>query len=229
MSLTMLIPEYESEADPGQSRHLGVASQVYVISLLERRDRREQMERLREALGISWTIIDATPFTSPLVHNLFHWIVLERTKLDQDKSAFCWPHEIDALSVLTHQPLPASGSELWTPAPPPQSITPSPSSVPHLICATEDLSMPPEIYDFLILTPARVACWHSHLCAIRTFIDRGEGDSDDVAIVLEDDVDIEKDIADRLSAIWKDLPAGWDMVLLGKSTELLHFTASSIC
>ena len=89
--------------------------------------------------------------------------------------------------------------------------------------------MPPEIYDFLILTPARVACWHSHLCAIRTFIDRGEGDSDDVAIVLEDDVDIEKDIAHRLSAIWKDLPAGWDMVLLGKSTELLHFTASSIC
>ena len=232
------ISEHEPQPGPGRTHFLGFASYIYVISLAERQDRHEQMERLRTALNLSWTIIDATPFTNPLVHHLLDWVVHQReqTPLGEGNSGtgtetntnsiFRWPREINALSVLTHEPLLPSGSDVWTAQPPPLpvSIQPSsPSSLPLLLSAVDDYSLPTGILrtiDWMKLTPARVACWHSHVSAIRTFIDNADTQPEDVAVFLEDDIDMEKDIADRLSESWKALPTGWDIVLLGKSTEL---------
>lgn len=232
------ISEHEHKPEPGRTHSLGFESHIYVISLPERQDRREPMERLRTALNLSWTIIDATPFTNPLIYGIFDWVVYQREQSPlgggdpstgietSTNSVFRWPREINALSVLTHEPLLPSGSDVWTTQPPPLpvSIRPSsPSSPPPLMSAVDDYSMPTGILSdvhWMKLTPARVACWYSHVSAIRTFIDRADTQSEDVALFLEDDIDMEKDIADRLSGIWKVLPTGWDIVLLGESTEI---------
>ncbi|KAG8221481.1 hypothetical protein J3R82DRAFT_1694 [Butyriboletus roseoflavus] len=227
------ISESEPEPEQGRTRFLGFASHIYLISLPERKDRHEQMELLRTALNLSWTIVDATPFTNPLVYRLLDWVVHQREQTPlgvgnastgtetSTNSIFHWPREINALSVLTHEPLLPSGSDVWItqPAPLPVSMTPSsPSSPPPLLSAVDDFSMPTgilRIVDWMKLSPARVACWHSHVSAIRVFIDKDDTQPEDVAVFLEDDIDMEKDIADRLSGIWKVLPAGWDIVLLG--------------
>ncbi|KAG6808602.1 hypothetical protein H0H92_003577 [Tricholoma furcatifolium] len=39
--------------------------------------------------------------------------------------------------------------------------------------------------------------------------------ADDAVIVLEDDVDMERDIQQRLQSVWSFLPSGWDIVYLG--------------
>jgi hypothetical protein len=233
--------EQEPKPEPGRTHSLGFASQIYVISLPERQDRREPMERLRSALNLSWTIIDATPFTNPLIYRIFDWVVYQReqsplgggdpsTGIETSaNSVFRWPREINALSVLTREPLLPSGSDVWTTQPPPLpvSIRPSsPSSPPPLMSAVDDYSMPTgtlSVVHWMKLTPARVACWYSHVSAIRTFTDRDDTQPEDVAVFLEDDIDMEKDIADRLSGIWKVLPTGWDIVLLGESTEIYLF------
>ncbi|KAG6373233.1 hypothetical protein JVT61DRAFT_6859 [Boletus reticuloceps] len=44
--------------------HLGIGiprTHIYVISLAERQDRREQMELLRTIQNLTWTVIDAVP------------------------------------------------------------------------------------------------------------------------------------------------------------------------
>ena len=38
---------------------------------------------------------------------------------------------------------------------------------------------------------------------------------DDVAIILEDDVDLEWDLERRLRYLWQFLPSDWDQVMLG--------------
>ncbi|KAF8550963.1 hypothetical protein OG21DRAFT_1478333 [Imleria badia] len=223
-----------SEPEPGRPHFLGVASHIYLISLPQRQDRREQMERLRVALNLSWTIIDATPSTNPLIYRLLDWVVYhreqapliggEKPSTDTQTSSnftFRWPRDIDALSVLTHEPLLPSGSDVWTTEPPPfpESIKPSSlSSPPPLMNAVDDYAMPTGILSevhWMKLTPGQVACWHSHTSAIRTFAGKDDTQPEDVAVFLEDDVDMEKDIAHRLSDLWNFLPAGWDIVLLG--------------
>ncbi|KAG1741827.1 uncharacterized protein EDB91DRAFT_1129564 [Suillus paluster] len=67
----------------------------------------------------------------------------------------------------------------------------------------------------MILTASKISCWYSHISAVRQFIDRGNATSEDVAIFLEDDIDMEKDIEIRMRHVWTSLPPGWDIVLLG--------------
>jgi hypothetical protein len=62
------------------------------------------------------------------------------------------------------------------------------------------------------LKPVEIACWHSHFEVLRKIAD---GD-DDVAIILEDDIDMEWDLARRLRYVWKFLPERWDQVWIGK-------------
>lgn len=38
---------------------------------------------------------------------------------------------------------------------------------------------------------------------------------DDVAIIFEDDIDMELDLHSRLAHMWSSLPPEWDIVLLG--------------
>ena len=44
---------------------------------------------------------------------------------------------------------------------------------------------------YMILTPSKIACWYSHVTAIRQFVDAKDARSDDVAVILEDDIDME--------------------------------------
>ncbi|KAF8143296.1 hypothetical protein K438DRAFT_1876361, partial [Mycena galopus ATCC 62051] len=61
-------------------------------------------------------------------------------------------------------------------------------------------------------TPVRIACWHSHLSAIQRASTHARNKA---ALILEDDVDMEADIKERLSSIWSLLPSDWDIVFLG--------------
>ncbi|KAF8439297.1 hypothetical protein L210DRAFT_924227 [Boletus edulis BED1] len=212
--------------------HLGIGiphTHIYVISLAERQDRREQMELLRTTQNLTWTVVDAVPGNATLVNRIFDWVTLYHTESSSKvlgTSSFRWPEEINALSVSTHEPWRQSGSDTWAET--------SPSSKPkfpgkfgsstyaNLACATEDdsiLALANDTPKWMVLSPAKVACWHSHVSAIRRFVERQDAHDrhlgDDVAVILEDDIDMEKDISVRLSQIWTFLPAGWDIVFQG--------------
>ncbi|KAF9221282.1 hypothetical protein BS17DRAFT_657135, partial [Gyrodon lividus] len=197
---------------------LGIASaHPYVISLPQRQDRRQRMEFLRTIQGLTWSIIDAIPENAPSVNRILNWVAAERTQRAEDakigsgNSAFRWPAEIDAFAV-TQAPLSPLGSDSWPTKPS------SPTARSNLTCATEDHSVPAltdSTPEWLKLSPAKIACWYSHVSAIRQFVDRPNSRMEDVAIILEDDIDMEKDIASRLSDIWTVLPPGWDTVFLG--------------
>ncbi|KAG0151959.1 hypothetical protein CROQUDRAFT_650533 [Cronartium quercuum f. sp. fusiforme G11] len=62
-----------------------------------------------------------------------------------------------------------------------------------------------------VLSDAAIACWHSHLSVIRTFVES----KDRMALILEDDVDLEVDIEDRLQSALNEVPRDWDILLLG--------------
>jgi GR25 family glycosyltransferase involved in LPS biosynthesis len=68
--------------------------------------------------------------------------------------------------------------------------------------------------EYKILSLSRIACWHSHLSVIQRVSTHRPNE---VALILEDDVDMEEDITERLSAIWSLLPSNWDIVFLGES------------
>ncbi|EGG04501.1 uncharacterized protein MELLADRAFT_88821 [Melampsora larici-populina 98AG31] len=62
-----------------------------------------------------------------------------------------------------------------------------------------------------VLSDAAIACWHSHLSVIRKFVDSKQR----MALILEDDVDLEVDIEARLEATLSEVPRDWDILLLG--------------
>lgn len=205
---------------------LGIAhTHVYVISLADRQDRREQMEFLRTIQDLTWTVIDAVPRNATLVSRILDWVTLHRAESKKIGTlGFRWPEEINALSILPG-PLRKSGSDTWaetSPSSKPKSGKIQPSTYSSLPCAIEDDSIPTFTNDtpeWMVLSPAKIACWHSHISAIRQFIERQDSyddrRGDDVAVILEDDIDMEKDISTRLSQVWTFLPAGWDIVFLG--------------
>ncbi|KAG0703436.1 hypothetical protein DFH29DRAFT_1042333 [Suillus ampliporus] len=199
---------------------LGIASDVYLISLSWRQDRRQQMEHLRASKDINWTVVDAldpsdiaiSPFTSS------------------------WPADINALAASTEH-LRSSGSDLWTFGDTQDRRLTTSSSISvslhsNVTCATQDHSVPPfkpSLPDWMILTAPKISCWYSHVSAIRQFVDRGNASTEDVAVFLEDDIDMEKDIEIRMRQVWTSLPPGWDMVFLGHcwSNESFYSELSS--
>ncbi|KAK7040866.1 hypothetical protein VNI00_009462 [Paramarasmius palmivorus] len=70
----------------------------------------------------------------------------------------------------------------------------------------------PTLRRHMILSPARVACWHSHLQTIQTILDSSFSG---ISIIFEDDIDMEIDIRRRLRHVWNQLPDDWDIVFLG--------------
>src|ERR1700733_10410746 len=54
-------------SDPDRNATLGVAKQLYVLSLPHRMDRRNEMEKLKKALGLKWKYIDALNMTNSMV------------------------------------------------------------------------------------------------------------------------------------------------------------------
>jgi GR25 family glycosyltransferase involved in LPS biosynthesis len=49
--------------------------------------------------------------------------------------------------------------------------------------------------------------------------------ADDVALIFEDDIDMEWDLERRLRYLWSFLPDNWDMVLIGISHLCLLVTS----
>ncbi|KAI9451859.1 hypothetical protein HD554DRAFT_2180134 [Boletus coccyginus] len=208
--------------------HLGTGiahTHIHLVSLADRQDRREQMEFLRTIQDLTWTVIDAVPGNATLVNRILDWVALLRTESKKVGAlGFRWPEEINALSV-SHEPLKQSGSDTWAEASPSsksKSKKFGSSTYSSLPCAIEDSSMPVFANDapeWMVLSPAKVACWHSHVSAIRRFVEKQDmhdhRHGDDVVVILEDDIDMEKDISTRLSQVWTFLPAGWDIVFLG--------------
>ena len=209
------------------SATLGVASKIYVLSLPRRTDRREQMETLRVALGLRWSYYDAIESNAEVVDKILERVrslrgkdidhVNEREPTDtivSTSDSMFWPDNIDALSS-SKEPLRTSGSDLWTFSS--GNSSDISSSLEPVTCATEDYTITPYTMDlpqYMILSPARIACWHSHLAVIRHIVD-DNGTKDDIAVVFEDDIDMEWDIHERLREVWALLPSDWDIVFLG--------------
>jgi hypothetical protein len=153
-------------------------------------------------------------------------------------SVFDWPHDLED-TICSRETLQPSGADLWTqpssnslldlavPAEiaDPYAFTRSPSvqapavaDPTPLACTSGNnvsAASSPNLPLHRRLTAAKVACWYSHLQTIRE-IANGK---DEAVLVLEDDIDIERDVKRRLQALLDALPNDWDIVYLGKSTN----------
>ncbi|KIL56927.1 hypothetical protein M378DRAFT_172292 [Amanita muscaria Koide BX008] len=209
----------DSGGSTPSSTTLGVFSKIYVVSLLHRTERREQMDRLRTALGLEWTYFPAVSSDNEVVHAVMQSVRKIREEcLENDcAQAFTWPDEIDYLAAspldlwnsdfLNSTDIP-NLSKAWLENPPSSS----------LICATRNFTFTKnttQVKPHWLLTPARTACWHSHLSVIHLVANEERLDPKSSVLVLEDDVDMESDIQSQLSALWPLLPREWDIVFLG--------------
>ena len=207
------------------SKSLGIADKIYVISLRNRYNRREDMEKLRLSLQLHWTYVDALEANSPLVSQIMDWVnalrigpphILDEgnithfpSNLLPDSIAFAWPGDIETFAKSKDK-LDLWSTDVWQS---PTSIL-KPTPYPPIACATKNYSLTKYttmLKDHLILTPPRVACWHSHLSVIHDIANNGFG----ISVILEDDVDMEQDIRMQLAYLWPTLPADWDILFLG--------------
>jgi len=206
--------------------HLGFAHATYVINLPHRDDRRKDMEKLRMALGLQWAYTDGVHLNSSLVRTTLDWVHTIRTGiphiLDESQSsfaegiAFAWPENIDHLAGST------VALEFWSNG---HGVWPLPSAIPKgqppsqtMASATKDFDISKNISalpEYLLLTEARVACWLGHLNAIHKIANSPMSDDLDFSIILEDDVNMERDIDQQMKRLWPYLPPDWDVVYLG--------------
>ncbi|KAF8179133.1 hypothetical protein BJ912DRAFT_983101 [Pholiota molesta] len=196
---------------------------IFVISLPNRQDRRRDMERLRIALGLEWIYVDALSADSHFVTVIMDWVRTIRFLLEPAVNTtapspnatihFAWPGNLEALARSTQE------IELWSSDKSPWDLStgfiPPPAYRP-IACATNDytLAVAP-LPEHMVLTPARVACWHSHLSAIHRVANNNLPDAPGVAFIFEDDVDMEKDVRQQTQTLWRSLPEDWDIVFLG--------------
>ena len=210
-----------------RSSTLSIASQIFVVSLPRRTDRRAQMEILRSALGLQWKYVEAIDNSSPFIPIIMEEVRKQRTLEQENKKPFRWPKSINA-QAYSSEPLGLGGSDNWTLPKYNDDIKVQPrerntsasyrstiASDP-LTCATEDdtlITFEKGLQEYKLLTQAKIACWSSHLSVIR---DIAEDKNEDVSIVLEDDINMGWDIRERLNGVWNLLPAGWDIVFIGE-------------
>ena len=186
---------------------LGVAKKIYVLSLPRRTDRRQEMDKLRKALGLRWRYISALDMNDQLVGRIMDSVRAIRAT---SSGLFSWPVDI---------PSPNERLSAWSPAFLSLSVkTPSSRPSEPMLCATKNNSVAayePNLPEYAILTPARIACWYTHLSVMETVANDKSLKDDDAVIILEDDVDMERDIHARLRHVWTYLPKEWDIVFLG--------------
>lgn len=195
-----------------QNGMLGVAARLYVLSLPSRSDRREDMEELRQILGLRWTYMDAMDTKNVMIQKIMDAVQSLR-ETNSGQSPFTWPDDIDLFPASQH-------IGPWSPG-----FFSAPTSSPSgrlisqpMLCATKNNSIKPyepDIPEYLILTPARIACWYSHLSLIEMVANDNTLKEDNTVIILEDDIDMERDIGQRLKHVWTFLPHDWDIVFLG--------------
>ncbi|KAF9786127.1 hypothetical protein BJ322DRAFT_1004479 [Thelephora terrestris] len=188
---------------------LNVASRIYVISLPRSFNRRLDMEQIRYTLGLDFTYVTGTEANEDAVHRITKHVAALRANHSL-LPPFEWPQDVDEL-VESESALGLEGSDLWLSD---DIDFPDPPSHEPLTCARGNFNLDPyspEMPPFRVLTKERLACWHSHWRAARLIADG----QDDVALILEDDVDMELDIRQRLLGVWDSLPSTWDVVFLG--------------
>ncbi|QRV90908.1 glycosyltransferase family 25 protein [Ceratobasidium sp. AG-Ba] len=200
------------------SRTLGVAQKIYVIGLARRTDRRAHMDKLMSAMDLEYEYYDALDLHDELVTTILErvrWaraqsrIGHEKEVSDPQGLRFAWLPDVGSSAPVP----PRAGVDYWFVRPgDPQSLKalpppPSPDTRPPLLrTAGEGQLLPNEV-----ITRAQVSCWYSHY-EVLLKIARGE---DEVAIILEDDVDMEWDLEKRMYQMWPYLPKTWDIVMLG--------------
>ncbi|KIY62758.1 hypothetical protein CYLTODRAFT_426678 [Cylindrobasidium torrendii FP15055 ss-10] len=190
------------------------SSHTYVLSLARRTDRRASMERLRKTLGLDWEYVNATEIESERVNGAYRRVQALRDVATARKLSpagmtppFSWPSDIDR-RAMTKEDLHLRETAFWR-MPAAYRETEGP-----LRAAERDFHLKAYetgVAEAKLLTTARVACWDTHLGVIKK-IAHSELD---VGIVLEDDVDMERDIKERLAGVWEALPSSWDMVFFG--------------
>ena len=179
------------------------------------------MERLRYSLGLDFTYVNGTEADGEAVDKIMKHVVAFRAPASPRKTnnppppVFGWPHGVDTL-VESEYPLGMEGSDLW-----PFGTVDLPDPYVHepLTCAYDNSTLElysPQTPPYRLLTKERLACWHSHWRVIRSIADGQEG----VSLVLEDDVDMELDIRQRLLGVWNSLPSAWDIVFLGILSQM---------
>ena len=196
------------------------SSELLVISLPNRQDRRRDMETLRMSLGLRWGYVDALSSDSPLVSIILGWVAAGRSSAPPalegvNASNFSWPDDLEAIATSSED------ISLWVDGNSPWDLVASgfPLSRPYppIVCATKDYTIATGLLpEHMILTPARVACWHSHLAVIQKLANNFRPHGSGAAMIFEDDVDMEKDIDQQTHALWRTLPADWDIVFLGE-------------
>ncbi len=196
----------------------------HVISLPHRTDRRNSMERLRQALSVNWTYVDAVGAGNALVSQIMNHVRSSREEriANSEAQQFIWPTSLVSSSALSSKPISPAGSDLWlldqgTVLSGINDTSPEPRP---LTCATHNLVDGPSYDDavppYMQLTPAKIACWYSHVQVLRRIAEDPQREiSPDITLILEDDVDMEKDIRVRLSALLDHIPSNWDMLFLG--------------
>ncbi|KAJ6605338.1 hypothetical protein DFH09DRAFT_202912 [Mycena vulgaris] len=201
---------------------LPLPSRTYVISLPHRKDRYEDMERLRTRLGLEWSYVPAEDSQSSLVGRIMSQI---RTMRQEELKLNEYPPNTTISLPFEWPSTPVSIVPFEDPnPPPPPPDLPTASDSQPLTCATENFTLlpySPGLQEYKILSRSRIACWYSHLSVIqRTAAHLPEKTS----LILEDDVDMEVDIKDRLLSVWSLLPPDWDILFLGHcwSNESYH-------
>lgn len=221
----------------GLSSALGVASRIYVVSLLRRADRRKDMKELATSLDLNFTYVDAVDASDLSVATIMDRVRTLRHDLGAMSDAaarllelgyrdlpsklpalFAWPADLQAEDVGT-----PAGAELWTH---PGILLADSLASPALTTEPQDVSTTlachiennffgsvtePTKAQYILDLP-KIACWHSHMQLLRRIV---EDEDDRPSIILEDDVNMERDIRERLHGLWSALPMDWDIVYLG--------------
>ena len=217
-----MMPGSHSSLEQSLMLTLNVASRIYVINLPRNTHRRVDMEQLQYTLGLDFTYVNGTEGDANTVRRIMRHVAALRTPEGSNQTrlspspAFGWPQDVDAL-VGSEFGLDMKGSDLWSSD---DIDLPSPPLHEPLMCAHGDYTLKPyssQTPPYQLLTKERVACWHSHWQVIRSIADG----QDAVSLILEDDVDMELDIRQRLLGIWDALPSTWDIVFLGHAVRAL--------
>ncbi|KAI0697165.1 hypothetical protein BC835DRAFT_1270804 [Cytidiella melzeri] len=212
-------------------------SHVYVVSLPHREDRRAEMERVSQVLNLNWTYFDAVSSDNPSVATILEQVMANRaemTAIPWYPEEFSWP--VNLLSgVLTHH------ATTNPSASPPDSAILYSTVAPYLLhkdterrfeaktlpltCATGNKTSGPPynttLPPHLILSPPKIACWYSHVRLLQHIAGQSNNTIQDESnlaeayLILEDDVNIERDFHGRIRSVWAVLPSDWDMLFLG--------------
>ncbi|KAI0085695.1 hypothetical protein BDY19DRAFT_996593 [Irpex rosettiformis] len=215
-----------------------IFSDIYVISLPYRVDRRVGMDRVRQVVGLNWTYFDAVTADSAPVAAIVEQAMKNRTERSENPwypSEFSWPASLllpealnpyegstpSAVSVFPSVSHTISSREIWR-----DSVGSEDLELPPLTCATGNKTSGPPYHralpSYLLLTPPKIACWYSHALLLQRILEnsidaaeRNKTAGGDAFLILEDDIDVERDFNAQVQEIWSLLPSDWDMVFLG--------------